>query len=836
MLPARAQAPAAAAAKPAAASPTAAAAWPRTLSFDNVALLVYAPQVTHWNDNVIEFRAALALKEPGGKGESYGVLTGSARTQVDRVSRTVALADLAITQVDFPLRADHGAGVAAKLKASLPATLRMVSLDRVLLSLAASGETRASVAVDNTPPRVLVSQTPAILVPIDGVPKMTDVPGAPGWQRVQNTRALILKSAAEPQYFLHVYDGWLMATSLDGPWTQPFLPPAGIDKVAKSVAATGAVELLAGGRRTKPRLTLAQGVPAIFTAQAPAALLVFDGAPDFAPLAGTALEWATNTRGDVLRDTASKQYYVLLAGRWFTAPALTGPWAFVRSDALPPDFARIPAMSLAGAVLPAVAGTPQARVAVIENSIPQTATVLLKGGPTFTARFDGDPQWEDVPGTSVAYARNTSVPVIRTAADAYYALRAGIWFRAAQATGPWSIATSVPAAIYAIPPSSPIFFVTFARIYGATADVVSMGYTPGYLGALVAPGGTVVYGTGYAYKPWLGRLWFPGPATYGVGATPVFNPRVGYTYAFAVGLGTPASALAADGVRLHPGYWGRYPCCANTGANVYRAWARAAAAGSPKVAARAAPPPTPAPAARVSGSAAPADASAEGPPATIATDAQVAQRGYDMSMVTTQDNPAVAGTARAGSTAAPTYISANAYYASLRKDGGWSAGAAGNHVYASAGGGVYRQSANGWQQQAPNGWQPTPAAPPEVDAEAQARARAEAAAQAAGSYGMSNDTRFTNAQGDGWSARDAGSGGYSRTLGGDGGISAEYRNYHDAVMNNAFDIAMNGGYWGESVPLGNSGVSLGVGIGEGPYMGPAGAFAGPGWGGRFGGP
>ncbi len=55
-------------------------------------------------------------------------------------------------------------------------------------------------------------------------------------------------------------------------------------------------------------------------------------------------------------------------------------------------------------------------------------------------------------------------------------------------------------------------------------------------------------------------------------------------------------------------------------------------------------------------------------------------------------------------------------------------------------------------------------------------------------------------------------------------------------MNNAFDIAMNGGYWGESVPLGNSGVSLGVGVGEGPYMGPAGAFAGPGWGGRFGGP
>ncbi len=737
------------------------AAWPRTLTFDNVALLVYAPQVTRWNDNVIEFRAALALKEAGGSGESYGVLTGSARTQVDRVSRTVALADLTITQVDFPLRADHGAGVAARLKASLPGTLRMVSLDRVLFSLAATGEMRPTVTVDNTPPRVLVSQAPAILVPIDGVPKMIDVPNAPGWQRVQNTRALILKSPTEPQYFLHVYDGWLMANAFDGPWNQPFLPPPGIDGVAKAVAATGAVDLLAGGRRATPRLTLAQGVPTIFTAQVPAELLVFDGAPDFVPLAGTALEWATNTRGDVLRDTASRQYFVLLAGRWFTAPALTGPWTFVRSDALPADFARIPAMSLAGAVLPAVAGTPQARVAVIENSIPQTATVPRKGGPTFAAHFDGAPQWENIPGTTIAYARNAPVPVLRTAADGYYAVRAGIWFRAAAPSGPWSIATSVPAAIYAIPPSSPLFYVTFVRIYAATADVVSTGYTPGYLGALVAPTGTVVYGTGYAYAPWLGSAWYPGPTTYGVGATPVFNPRVGYTYAFAVGLGTPASALAAGGVRLHPGYWGRYPCCASTSANVYRVWARAAArqAGPGKGAARRAPPSTAAPVrapgadragapesgGSVAGSS--ADSSGEPPPPTIATDAQVAQRGYDMSMVTTQDNPPVAGTAAGGAAAAPAYISANAYYASLRKNGGWSAGAVGNHVYASASGGVYRQSANGWQQQAPGGWQPASTAPPDVNGQAQARARAEAAAQAAGSYGMSNDTRFSQRAG-----------------------------------------------------------------------------------------
>ena len=193
-----------------------------------------------------------------------------------------------------------------------------------------------------------------------------------------------------------------------------------------------------------------------------------------------------------------------------------------------------------------------------------------------------------------------------------------------------------------------------------------------------------------------------------------------------------------------------------------------------------------------------------------------------MSMVTTQDNPPVGGAPKPAAAGGTPYISANAYYASLRANGGWDPAAASNHTYAAASGAVYRNSASGWQQQAGNGWQPASAAPPEVDAEAQARARADAAAQAAGSYGMSNVTRFTGQSGDGWTQRDAGSGGYSRTLGGDGGISAEYANYRDAVQNNAFDIAMNGGYWGESVPVGNSSVSVGVGVGVYAGLGNAG--------------
>ncbi len=173
------------------------------------------------------------------------------------------------------------------------------------------------------------------------------------------------------------------------------------------------------------------------------------------------------------------------------------------ANALPPDFARIPPTALPGAVLPTVAGTPQAQEAVISNSIPQTATVPLKNGPTFTPSFDGAPQWAAVPGTPLMYVVNASTPIIEVSPGAYYAVVAGVWFTAPQVTGPWTIATSVPPSIYTIPPASPLHYVTYVRIYEATPDYVYVGYTPGYMGTVVTSYGTVVYGTGYTYTPWI---------------------------------------------------------------------------------------------------------------------------------------------------------------------------------------------------------------------------------------------------------------------------------------------------------------------------------------------
>src|SRR5207247_3557425 len=110
-----------------------------------------------------------------------------------------------------------------------------------------------------------------------------------------------------------------------------------------------------------------------------------------------------------------------------------------------------------------------------------------------------------------------AIPVIQVTPSSYYALQNGVWFVGPGATGPWAAATTVPAVIYTIPASSPLHYVTYAYVYGATPDVVYTGYTPGYLGTVVAPGPIVVSGTGYVYPGSAGTFWYPWRGRWGRG-------------------------------------------------------------------------------------------------------------------------------------------------------------------------------------------------------------------------------------------------------------------------------------------------------------------------------
>jgi hypothetical protein len=207
-----------------------------------------------------------------------------------------------------------------------------------------------------------------------------------------------------------------------------------------------------------------------------------------------------------------REAYLWLSGRWFKAKSLEGPWTHVAPQDLPADFAKIPPGAAQAVVLASVPDTSQAQLAVLANSVPATATVNRRDARIELA-YDGEPKFKPIEGTHLSYAVNAQLPVV-VASSNYYALDNGVWFTAPAATGPWAVAAEVPEEIYTIPPNSPVYYATFARVYQSTDDEVEVGYTPGYLGAYEEDG-TVVYGTGWDYEPWYGDDYYDWGWTWG---------------------------------------------------------------------------------------------------------------------------------------------------------------------------------------------------------------------------------------------------------------------------------------------------------------------------------
>jgi uncharacterized protein (TIGR03000 family) len=506
-----------------AAAPPVDASWPRKIVHNDETFTVYPAQVEKWEQNRLEARAIVSVETKDSPLPVFGLLRIRAHTVVDRGQ--VALEDLEVPQAEFPTAPEKSKKYLEVLRMKLPEGTRSFALDDLEANLAVT-QARASTrtaAVKNEPPEILVSTKPALLVLIDGKPVLREV-GAGKLQRIINTRALILFDEASNKYYLRLADRWLEAPALAGPWSASPKPPE-------------TLETALGALRDSPQVDLPEAeafekdtIPVVYVRTAQAELIQTQGEPELAPIEGTRLQWVKNTTSQVLRDLAGQAYFVLLSGRWFRAKALQGPWEFVPADKLPGDFAKIPPTHPRGDVLASVAGTPQAREAVLANQAPQTTAVRrnrVGQGPI----YDGPPQFKPIEGTALQYAVNSPTPVIRIDAQTYYAVENGVWFTASSPNGPWFVATSVPAVIYTIPPSSPLYYVTGVYVYGSTPYEVYMGYTPEYFGTVVCPENVVVYGTGYAYPEWIGSCWFGRPWTFGWGTRFGRWPRHGFFFA-----------------------------------------------------------------------------------------------------------------------------------------------------------------------------------------------------------------------------------------------------------------------------------------------------------------
>jgi len=512
--------------------------WPRDIETDSGTITIYQPQPEKLDGIALRARAAVSYTSKKKGTPVFGVTWFNARAQTDRDTRMVAIDDVTVADVRFPgITPDQEKKFKEKVEPELEEWDFTMSLDRLQSGLAAAAaEQRSADSLNTTPPVILFSKEPAALLSYSGDPVLLPVPNSQ-LKRVANTPMLVVLDSAAGSYYLSGGPLWYRAKSPLGPWENVKSVPAPVsalvpDSIQKDSAPPG-------------------GAPKIIVATKPTELIVTSGEPKWESVTGTDLLQVSNTDGNVFKLISNQKTYVLLSGRWFSASSFDGPWTFVRPDALPADFAKIPPASDAANVLPSVAGTSQAQDAVMDAYIPQTAAID-RSTAKVTVTYDGTPKFETITGTNLEYATNTSSQVLKIG-GLYYACDQAVWFVSSTPNGPWAVSDSVPQSVQTIPPSSPVYNVKYVQVYETTPQVVYVGYTPGYVG-MYPYYGTVVYGTGFYYPPYVGPyVYYPRPVTYG--AAVVYNPWTGWTVGF--GYATPFFyAGFMVGGPVYGGWWG----------------------------------------------------------------------------------------------------------------------------------------------------------------------------------------------------------------------------------------------------------------------------------------
>ena len=514
--------------------------WPRVIENPKATITVYQPQIESFNDVTLDARAAVSVKSPK-KDPVFGAVWFHARTTVNREARTVLLDSTQVTQMKFPnATPEQEAWLRGVINAEIPNWGSYISYDVLVAQLAlVEQEQSASARLNNAPPDIVYTTKPTVLIMIDGEPILKDAEG--GLKTVANTPYFIVQDNGTKVWYLKGRESWYSARDVLGPWS-PMSSSAPPQAVAELAAKT-----VSAPPDSVPKAEGKPVIPAVVVRTKPAEVIQTDGEPKFEPVKGTNLLYVKNSDDDIIMDIDSQQYYVLAAGRWYTTKSLAGgPWAYVPGDKLPPDFPKIPAESDLADVRANVPGTTEAKEAVLENSIPQTAAVDRKTA-TVDVKYDGDPKFEKIEGTSMSYAVNTDKSVLLIGGK-YYCCDQAIWFESDKATGPWVVSTKVPADVQSIPPDSPVYNVKYVYIYDTTPEVVYVGYTPAYYGSYVY-GGCVVYGTGYYYHPWYGAYYYPRPVTYGYAVH--YNPYTGWGFSYGVSYGWMTVSFGHYG-----GYWG----------------------------------------------------------------------------------------------------------------------------------------------------------------------------------------------------------------------------------------------------------------------------------------
>ena len=168
-------------------------------------------------------------------------------------------------------------------------------------------------ALQNAPPVIIFSTSPAVLALIVGDPVLR--PAGDSLQKVLNSRTMILFSQSKKMFYLALMDGWVQSPTITGPWGKAeHEPTRDLNKVKQQLLAANENQPLGNPKQSLKDAYEDGDVPTVYSATVPAELVLSEGPPQFTPILGTNLLYVSNSGSDIFMDSASNAYYLLLGG------------------------------------------------------------------------------------------------------------------------------------------------------------------------------------------------------------------------------------------------------------------------------------------------------------------------------------------------------------------------------------------------------------------------------------------------------------------------------------------------------------------------------------------
>jgi hypothetical protein len=213
--------------------------WPMKFEHPKGTAIIYQPQLEDMTGDKLTAYAALSVQKKEWKEPVFGAVWLSGRVVTDRDSRMATIDEVKVSDAKFPEATPEQM---EKLKAFLNEEMQdltiTTSLDRLLAGLALVEKERAADAgLKNEPPKIIFRSHPAVLVLLDGEPKLLPIADST-LMRVANTPFIMVYDPSSKTYYLKGGDAWLSATDLTGAWKDLETLPAPLQALADKMQET----------------------------------------------------------------------------------------------------------------------------------------------------------------------------------------------------------------------------------------------------------------------------------------------------------------------------------------------------------------------------------------------------------------------------------------------------------------------------------------------------------------------------------------------------------------------------------------------------------------------